>query len=420
MVNELRAGFFRNRNDSVPVPYFTNAEFGIANPFADQVPDLTQITIDGDDVGGELRFGTLGDGTRIFDRQTTWTAGNTLSLVARPPLDARGRRAAPERARRRSAGDPQPAPQLRHVVRLSDRRLRESRRSQPRPTDFRHRAERRLDGSQLPDDRLELVLADDWKRDVESHAEPGHAPRLLRVSVRAERLPRAVRFSGGARDRQRAGRVRLRVELRSGLRARRRGPRPEHLQPQEHRPARLQQLRAACRASRGSRRRSGKSSSAAAMGCSTSGHRRVRELAAAGAAVLPRAAAQRRRQLEHDPERRADVSGAGHERRVRRWGADSRGRQRSRHRVRGVRDADGLDRPRDAVHASVEPHDAVGVPAELADRGGLRRQQGQQAAAVGEPQSGDRRRRRLGCCGGRACPAADSPATTSKSTTTSS
>ena len=81
MVNEVRAGFFRNRNDSVPVSYHTNAEFGIVNPFADQVPDLSQITIDGDDVGGELRFGTPGDGTRIFDRQTTWTIGDTLSVV---------------------------------------------------------------------------------------------------------------------------------------------------------------------------------------------------------------------------------------------------------------------------------------------------------------------------------------------------
>ena len=48
MLNELRAGFFRNRNDSMPVRYFSNADFGIANPFADQVPDLTQITIDGE------------------------------------------------------------------------------------------------------------------------------------------------------------------------------------------------------------------------------------------------------------------------------------------------------------------------------------------------------------------------------------
>ena len=34
MVNEFRGGFFRNRNDSVAVPYFTNAQFGIQNPFA--------------------------------------------------------------------------------------------------------------------------------------------------------------------------------------------------------------------------------------------------------------------------------------------------------------------------------------------------------------------------------------------------
>jgi outer membrane receptor protein involved in Fe transport len=81
MVNELRAGYFRNRNDSVAVAHFSNAEFGILNPFADQVPDLTQVTIDGDDVGGEVRFGTLGDGTRIFDRQTTWTIGDTVSFV---------------------------------------------------------------------------------------------------------------------------------------------------------------------------------------------------------------------------------------------------------------------------------------------------------------------------------------------------
>jgi hypothetical protein len=81
MVNEVRAGYFRNRNDSVAVPYFTNEQFGIQTPFASEVPDLTQITIDGDDVGSELRFGTLGDGTRIFDRQTTWTMGDTLSFV---------------------------------------------------------------------------------------------------------------------------------------------------------------------------------------------------------------------------------------------------------------------------------------------------------------------------------------------------
>ena len=80
-VNEFRGGYFRNRNDSRAVGYFTNAAFGIQNPLAAEVPDLTQITIDSEDVGSELRFGTLGDGTRIFDRQTTWTIGNTLSVV---------------------------------------------------------------------------------------------------------------------------------------------------------------------------------------------------------------------------------------------------------------------------------------------------------------------------------------------------
>jgi hypothetical protein len=80
VVNEFRAGFFRNRNNTVPIAYLTNAEFGIQNPFAPGVPDLTQVTIDGEDVGGEFQFGTLADGSRIFDTQTTYTIGNTLSF----------------------------------------------------------------------------------------------------------------------------------------------------------------------------------------------------------------------------------------------------------------------------------------------------------------------------------------------------
>jgi hypothetical protein len=81
VVNEFRAGFFRNRNDSDPVAYFTNAQFGIQSPLDAKVPDLTQITIRGDrDVGGQLRLGTLADGSRIYDKQTTYTIGNTLTF----------------------------------------------------------------------------------------------------------------------------------------------------------------------------------------------------------------------------------------------------------------------------------------------------------------------------------------------------
>ena len=81
LVNEFRAGFFRNRNDSAPVVFFNNADFGIQNPFAAEVPDLSQIEIDGgEDVGSALRFGTPGDGTRIFDVQNTFTFGDTVSF----------------------------------------------------------------------------------------------------------------------------------------------------------------------------------------------------------------------------------------------------------------------------------------------------------------------------------------------------
>jgi hypothetical protein len=82
VLNEFRAGFFRNRNDSSPVSYFTNAQFGIQNPLDAKVPDLTQLDIRGDrDVGGRVRFGTPSDGTRIYDLQTTYTLGNTLTMT---------------------------------------------------------------------------------------------------------------------------------------------------------------------------------------------------------------------------------------------------------------------------------------------------------------------------------------------------
>jgi hypothetical protein len=80
MVNEIRGGVFRNHNDTVPVSYFSNQQFGIQNPFAATVPDLSQIEIGAEDVGSTLVFGGPGSGTRVFDTQTTFTFGDTLTF----------------------------------------------------------------------------------------------------------------------------------------------------------------------------------------------------------------------------------------------------------------------------------------------------------------------------------------------------
>ena len=85
LVNEFRAGFFRNRNNSEAIAYFTNAEFGILNPTAADVPDLSQINVAAGSgataVGDPIRFGSLADGSRIFDVQNTFTYADTLSIT---------------------------------------------------------------------------------------------------------------------------------------------------------------------------------------------------------------------------------------------------------------------------------------------------------------------------------------------------
>ena len=80
VINEFRAGFFRNRNDTRARAHFTNAQFGINNPLASERPDLAQIVIRSPkDVGDELRFGTKDD--HILDVQNTFTYADTLSLT---------------------------------------------------------------------------------------------------------------------------------------------------------------------------------------------------------------------------------------------------------------------------------------------------------------------------------------------------
>jgi hypothetical protein len=83
VINELRAGIFRNTNNSEPVGYFTNAEFGINNPFASQVPELSQINVaaGANGVGDPIRFGTPADGIGIYDVQNTFTYADTLSFT---------------------------------------------------------------------------------------------------------------------------------------------------------------------------------------------------------------------------------------------------------------------------------------------------------------------------------------------------
>jgi hypothetical protein len=81
MVNEFRAGFFRNRNDTRPVAYFTNEQFGLRNPLASVRPDLVTMDIRGErDVGDRFTFGTYAND--IQDVQNSFTYGDTLSWTS--------------------------------------------------------------------------------------------------------------------------------------------------------------------------------------------------------------------------------------------------------------------------------------------------------------------------------------------------
>ena len=136
LVNEFRAGFFRNRNDSVPVAYFNNADFGIQNPFASEVPDLSQIEINGGaDVGSTFRFGTPGDGTRIFDVQNTFTFGDTVSFSRGKHSLRVGGELRRHQLNGALAGDAESQAQSQKLVRLSDGGLQKSGGQKPRAAD---------------------------------------------------------------------------------------------------------------------------------------------------------------------------------------------------------------------------------------------------------------------------------------------
>ncbi|MGH9338839.1 MAG: TonB-dependent receptor domain-containing protein [Acidobacteriota bacterium] len=79
VINEFRAGFFRNVNDRSANANFTNEEFGIINPLAGRRPDLAHIIIQSRDVGETFGFGTpIAFNTDI---QNSFTYADTLSFT---------------------------------------------------------------------------------------------------------------------------------------------------------------------------------------------------------------------------------------------------------------------------------------------------------------------------------------------------
>ena len=155
VVNEFRAGFFRNRNDNDAgrVPH----QRGVRDRrirLAAQVPDLTQITHRRRRCGRRApvrhagrRHAHLRPADDVHDRQ--------YAVVHQgEPLDPGRRRTAPAPSRRRPAGGPQPAAQFRQLVRLPDGRLSQPGGRQPRAPDLGLRPQLRRDRARLPDDGL--------------------------------------------------------------------------------------------------------------------------------------------------------------------------------------------------------------------------------------------------------------------------
>ena len=148
VLNEFRAGFFRNRNDSDPVPVLH--ERRVRHPESASTrrcPDLTPDQHPRATATWEAApcSGTPADGTRIYDLQTTYTIGNTLTMTQGQTLDPRRRRTAAPPSGRRPPGGSEPPAQLPELVRLPDRRLPQPVRREPGASDRRHRHHLRRD-----------------------------------------------------------------------------------------------------------------------------------------------------------------------------------------------------------------------------------------------------------------------------------
>ena len=248
LVNEFRAGFFRNRNDSAPVAYFNNADFGIQNPFAAEVPDLSQIEIDGGaDVGSTFRFGTPGDGTRIFDVQNTFTFGDTLSF-------SRGKhslRVGGELRRHQLNGALEETRNRRHNLKSWFDFLTVGYKN---PAD-RNRA-RQIDDSSLNYGETvrgyrmtdwSWFVADDWKVTPKLTFNVGVRHEFFGYPSEVNGLITVIRFPHGACDRKHPKRVHLPVEFQTRLDCGRGGAESADRRQQEYYSRRLQQHHAALR-----------------------------------------------------------------------------------------------------------------------------------------------------------------------------
>ena len=196
-VNEFRAGFFRNRNNTVPVVYFTNAEFGIQNPFAPGVPDLTQIAIDANDVGSPFSSGRLATApassiARPRSRSGTRSRSHGEAILSAWAASSGGIISTAICRKRGTAGTTSTTGTTSSPWATGPCR----RRSRAQICDTALNYGETVRGYRMTD--WSWFVADDWKVSLEADVEPRRSTRLFRFSFREERAVHGLRLSGGA------------------------------------------------------------------------------------------------------------------------------------------------------------------------------------------------------------------------------
>ena len=354
----------------------TNAEFGIQNPFAPECPDLTP-----DRDRRQRRRQPIPDSAR--------PATAPASSIARTPSRSETRSRSPGETIRfasvassgaiNSTATCRKRGTARHnfeAGRLPDGGLQRSGRQKPGAADLDSRPELRRDRAGLPDDGLELVRRRDWKVTSkltinlgirhEYFGFPSEENGLFTVFDYPAALATGQSRTGSSFRRTSTGSFprRGRAQTSGSPTARISCRRPQQL----HAAYRLRVVAV----------REATVVLAAGTASSSSASRRLRQFAAAVAAVLPRVAARRSGRLEYHSCRHPDSSRFPiHDHgRLRRRRAAARGVEQSRHEFEAFETQMVSPDPRHSVHAAMEPQRPVGVQAELAVGDRLRRQQG--------------------------------------------